>query len=200
MKRQDVDAEQLIEATRQWVREKSWQREHLERTLDYVVMLEPDASLAARLAGLTHDMERAFPEGSPRFEPERGWDDPLYNIAHQERSGRFVGDFLRDQGVPEALVREVVAIVVVHEFGGFPDADLVQAADSLSFLEVHTDLPGKWVQTGRTTVEQARGKILFSFDKIKLPQGRELGKPLLERALRIFEEDVAGMGRSEQEP
>jgi hypothetical protein len=34
---------------------------HLRRTADWIRVLAPTASLAVLLAGLTHDMERAYP-------------------------------------------------------------------------------------------------------------------------------------------
>jgi len=183
--------EALIEVARQWVRATHpSQALHMERTLDFIVDIDPAAALTTRLAGLMHDIERAFP-GSPVFEPDRGWDDPLYNVAHMERCGRFVGDFLRDQGVEETFVRTVVAIVVVHERGGWPEADLVQAADSLSFLDVNVPLAARWAASGRTTEAQARAKLQYSFDRMKVERARELGRPLLERAWQIFEAELA---------
>lgn len=183
--------EQLLELARQWVRATHpAQALHMERTLDFIAELDPSATLSTRIAGLTHDIERAFPD-SPVFEPDRGWDDPLYNVAHMERCGRFVGDFLRDHGAEESFVRTVVAIVVVHERGGWPEADLVQAADSLSFLDVNVPLAAQWAVNGRTTEDQARGKIQYSYDRMKLASARELGKPLLQRAWQIFDAALA---------
>ncbi len=45
-----------------WI-EPYWNAEHLVRTRDWLLELEPDASEALRLAALTHDMERHFPGG-----------------------------------------------------------------------------------------------------------------------------------------
>ena len=38
------------------------------------------------------------------------------------------------------LIEDVEELIRVHEWGGSPDANLVQAADSLSFLETNIDL------------------------------------------------------------
>jgi len=124
----------VIEVVRHWVREHSPQAPHLEQTLAWTMELEPSASEELQIAALSHDMERAFPEGSPKWEADRGWSDPLYDIAHTERSARFVGDFLRDAGLPEEKVRQVIQLILAHETGGWNEADVVQAADSLSFL------------------------------------------------------------------
>ena len=62
----------MIEIVRRWVRERSPQADHLERTLAWAIELEPDASEEVQIAALSHDMERAFPDGSPRWEADRG--------------------------------------------------------------------------------------------------------------------------------
>jgi hypothetical protein len=181
----------VIEAVRGWVRENSPQAPHLERTLAWTIELEPDASEEVQIAALSHDMERAFPEGSPRWEADRGWNDPLYDIAHTERSARFVGDFLRDQGVPEPSVREVVRLVLAHESGGWHDADVIQAADSLSFLETMGGPVARWVLDGRASTEQARGRIDHAAQRIRLGPARKIAESMLPRAMRDFDEELA---------
>jgi len=81
-------------------------------------------------------MERAFP-GLDSPSQRNGFLDLDYYRAHSERSARIVSVYLTEQGVSEQLVTEVAALIRVHEFGGWPEANLVQAADSLSFLEVN---------------------------------------------------------------
>ena len=56
------DAVSLEEEALVWV-EPYWNAEHLVRTRDWVVELEPQAGEAVRLAALTHDMERHVPGG-----------------------------------------------------------------------------------------------------------------------------------------
>jgi hypothetical protein len=181
----------VIEAVRSWVRERSPQAPHLERTLAWTIELDPDASEEVQIAALGHDMERAFPEGSPRWEAARGWQDPLYDIAHTERSARFVGDFLRDHGVPEPSVREVVRLILAHESGGWHDADVIQAADSLSFLETMGRPVARWVAEGRATAEQARGRIDHAVRRIRYAPAKEIAASMLPKALRDFDDEVA---------
>jgi hypothetical protein len=181
----------VIDAVRGWVRERSPQAPHLERTLAWTIELEPDASEEVQIAALSHDMERAFPDGSPRWEAGRGWKDPLYDIAHTERSARIVGDVLRDHGVPEPSVREVVRLILAHESGGWHDADVIQAADSLSFLETMGGPVARWVLEGRATAEQARGRIDHAAKRIRLGPAREIAEPMLPQAFRDFDEELA---------
>lgn len=158
---------------------------HLERARDWVVYLEPGASLEMRVAALTHDIERMFP-GSPVFDKRRGrWDDPHYLYAHGARSGTIVGAWLHDQNaaVERCSIPEVQRLVTLHEFGGLDGADIVQAADSLSFLETLQDIVAGWVTGGECGVEQARAKYQYMADRIRVPEARKLAGPLLTEAL-----------------
>ncbi|HYS97961.1 MAG TPA: DUF4202 domain-containing protein [Candidatus Dormibacteraeota bacterium] len=184
----------MIEAVRTWVRERSPQARHLEQTLAWTLELEPSASEEVQIAALSHDMERAFPESSPKWEADRGWNDPLYDMAHTERSARFVGDFLRDAGLAEHKVREVVRLILAHETGGWHDADVVQAADSLSFLETMARPVARWVFEGRASPEQARARIDHAAQRIHHPRAREIANAMLPQAMRDFDEELAGGG------
>ena len=184
----------MIEIVRRWVRERSPQADHLERTLAWAIELEPDASEEVQIAALSHDMERAFPDGSPMWEADRGWHDPLYDTAHTERSARFVGDFLRDHAVPERTVREVVGLVLAHESGGWPEADIVQAADSLSFLETMGRPAARWSLEGRATTEQARARLDYAVQRIRLAPARQIAATMRPKAMQEFEEELARAG------
>ena len=181
----------LLQEAHRWVQEKSPHVAHLERTEEWALELSPDASAAVRLAALTHDMERGYPEGSPRWEPGRGWDDPLYNMAHSERSARIVGDFLRDRGAEEPFVREVVRLVVFHETGGFPEADVVQAADSLSFMETMVPVVAGWVTGNLVDPDYAQNRMRHAARRIRHERGRQLAEQMLPQALAQVDEAVA---------
>ncbi len=47
----------------------------------------------------------------------------------------MVAAWLAEQGAPADVAARAEALVRVHEEGGDPEADVLQAADSLSFLE-----------------------------------------------------------------
>jgi hypothetical protein len=66
--------------------------------------------------------------------------------------------------------------------GGWPEADLVQAADSLSFLETNVDLFLGFARSGKFSVDDVREKFDFSYERIRIPRARELALPLLESA------------------
>jgi kynurenine formamidase len=158
---------------------------HLERTLDWLLELDPDASEAARIAAATHDVERAYPDGAAPWDSARDWDSPEYNRWHQDRCADMIGPGLLERGASEELAREVAGLVRVHEDGGWLEADLVQAADSLSFLETMVPLVVGWVEAGRASRDRAEGKLRHSVERIShdLPRAREVGEALLAPAL-----------------
>ena len=63
----------------------------------------------------------------------------------------------------------------MHESGGSPRADVLQAADSLSFLETQTDLFIGMVRDGRLTRERAEDKLQLMQDRIRIPSAGGAG-------------------------
>jgi hypothetical protein len=179
-----------LDAARAWVQERlPWQARHLERAYDWALELEPHAPEALVLAASTHDMERGYPDGSPVWS-EGCWADTLYLMAHSERSARIVGDFFRDRGAAERLVRDVVRLIVAHEVGGWPEADLLQAADSLSFLETIQPVISKRLAAGTLSAVGARAWLDFQFERIRLERAREIGRPMLHEARAELEREL----------
>jgi len=163
---------------------------HLARARDWLVHLDPGASLEARLAVVTHDIERMFPNGPKQNKATGRWDDPHYLYAHASRSAEVVGFWLQSQPGPreEIDLSEVQRLITLHEFGGVGGADLVQAADSLSFLETLQDVAKSWVINGECGVEQAGAKHRYMAERIRVPEARRLAEPLLAQALASLED------------
>jgi hypothetical protein len=173
----------VIDRAERWI-EPYWNAEHLRRTAEWMLVLEPEANETLQLAALTHDMERHFPGGPVpdlTVPPEANAE---YRREHSKRSARIVGEWLRGEGAPEATISEVTRLIQLHEVGGDHDADLLQAADSLSFLEVNVDVPYAWARRGDCDLERARAQHAWMFERIKVPLARSLAKPLYEGALR----------------
>ena len=166
---------------RDWVVEKyPFNREHLLRSLEWLDRVAPNSPDTLRMAALTHDMERAFP----------GPDQPVnigftaeYEQAHADRSARIVGEWLRGEGADDAFVAEVERLIRAHETGGWPDADLVQAADSLSFLETNVELFLGFARSGRFSLSDIRRKFDAARDRIRVPHLKALADPLAAHAL-----------------
>jgi hypothetical protein len=59
----------------------------------------------------------------------------------------------------------------------------VQAADSLSFLDVNVDLFLGFARTGRFTFAEVREKFEASRDRIRVPHLRAMAATMADRAL-----------------
>ncbi|GAC1479834.1 MAG: hypothetical protein NVS2B12_34760 [Ktedonobacteraceae bacterium] len=189
---------------RVWVRDNYGRNaEHLLKAEEWLRRINPDASQAMLLATLTHDMERAFPgPDSPKADPTRGPDDPIYNNAHSERSARIVSAFLREHDAPVDLVTEVAQLICVHEFGGWPAANWVQAVDSLSFLEVNIELFLHFINPSlpeHRTPAEVRAKFDWMYDRIQIPAAYSLAMPLYEVALEKLHAKEALLAQSQRQ-
>jgi hypothetical protein len=165
-------AEALVEGKRNGL--------HLLRTRDWAVELDPDASEALRLAALLHDVDRDA-SGVPLADQVAAWDDPAAVAEHAARSARIAGEWLRAERAPEPLVEDVEALIRLHEVGGSRPAGVLQAADSLSFLEVNP--AARWLREGLAAKDEAARKLCAMHDRIRVEAAMEAAAPLLERAL-----------------
>jgi hypothetical protein len=164
-----------------------WNAHHLVRTHGWLLDLDPKAGQALRLAALTHDIERHFPGGPPVDLSRNTEADRSYMRLHSERSARIVGEWLHDHGALPQLVSEVERLIRAHEIGGGADEDLLQAADSLSFLETNAELVASWFTSGRCSREQAEAKVHWMFERISVERAQRLAQPLYEQALAVVD-------------
>ena len=178
----------LIQLARLWVIDNyPYNSTHLLKSLDWVDRLAPHASEAVRLATLTHDMERAF-SGLDAIPIKMN--DRAYEEAHSNRSARIVGEWLRANGARAELVGDVENLIRVHEWGGSLDANLVQAADSLSFLETNVDLMVGFAKTGKYSKADIASKFDRMYERIQVPAARTIARPMWEHAMARLEDSV----------
>jgi hypothetical protein len=170
------------------------QAEHLLRTRDWVLDLDRQSSDAVLLAALTHDIERHVPGGPQQDKSGAAWDDPEYLRAHSERSAQIVGTWLRSQGARPELGDEVVELILLHEVGGSPAADVLQAADSISFLETLSDVVVSWIRSGECSAEKAKLKHDWMLDRIRIEPARALAQPFYERAVAQIDTERRRVG------
>jgi hypothetical protein len=174
----------------EWVR-PHYDHVHLFHTVRWLLTIAPTASEPLLFAALTHDMERHFPGGTQPDKAAGAWDDVEYNRMHSRRSADIVTAWLREQGAPAELIRDVEQPILEHELGGSPEGNLVQASDSLSFLEVNGRLVTSWVLKGETSLENGIRKLDWMYERIAVPEARALARPLYEQAVAGVREDVA---------
>jgi hypothetical protein len=185
----------LRDHVREWVCAKyEHGARHLLQAEVWLQRLKPEASEELLLAALTHDMERAFPgPDSPSLDPKQGVDNPVYNMAHSERSARIVSTYLREQGASDECIEQVARLIRAHEYGGDGDENLVQAADSLSFLDVNVDVFLGWMDAGdeQWNADAVDDKFTWMYERIQVPQARELARPLYEEAMHKLKSRTA---------
>jgi hypothetical protein len=179
-----------------WI-EPYYDREHLTRAADWMLALAPDAPEHLVLSALMHDLERSVPGGPVLDMANTPWDDRAYNDAHTGRSAQVVAQWLLDQGAPAEFAAAVRQPVREHEFGGSPEGDLMQAADSISFLETNSRLVAGWANAGRCSQQKAREKLQWMGDRVRHAAGREIALAFQRRSLDEFNQltDHKGDGR-----
>jgi hypothetical protein len=188
------DVHDLERAAETWIEPYADAR-HLRRTREWALRLQPAAPIAVRLAALTHDRERHLP-GGPTMDPaSMEPDDAGYLRAHAERSSAIVSSWLRDQGASPDLVSTVADLVRRHETGGSPAADLVQAADSRSFLEPKRGLMQRWLADGRCDLARAERQATWMAERVRPLAARRLAEPLLAETLRLLRATAAAIDR-----
>jgi HD superfamily phosphohydrolase YqeK len=104
----------LVARARGWMAEQHPHFDHMQRALDWTLVLDPDASDAVQIAAVTHDAERAYPDPDSPWDSAVSWADPEYNRWHQERCALIVGEWLREQGAAPELTEEVERLVRAH--------------------------------------------------------------------------------------
>lgn len=172
----------LEDRAERWVSDVHPHAPHLVRARDWVVVLDPSASDELRVAAMLHDIERAFPDTTAPWDPAADWSNPAYLRWHQDRSAAIAGSWLADEGADPVLTAAVESLITVHEDGGWPEADLLQAADSLSFLETLKAVPVAWVRRGISPAV-ARAKVRFMADRIVVEAAKQEAERLVNEAL-----------------
>jgi len=173
-----------------WIQDY-YDRDHLVRAADWVLELEPEAPEPLVLAALLHDAERSVPGGPVLDKATQPWDDAAYNRAHCDRSAAVVAGWLVGKGASERFVNGALAIRE-HEFGGSPEGDLLQAADSVSFLEVNGPLVARWVTEGECSAEKGREKLRWMAERVRLECARPLASAQLAVALAVVDRAAEG--------
>jgi N-formylmaleamate deformylase len=176
-----------------------YDREHLLRAGDWMLRLAPDAPEYLIIAALTHDLERSVPGGPVLDRVNMSWDDREYNRAHCDRSAQVVSRWLEDQGASAEFVDGVAQPIREHEFGGSPEGDLMQAADSISFLECNGRLVAGWVTTGAVTYEKGLEKLCWMRDRVRFRPARDDARRCYALAVAEVDRQVALAGLRGQE-
>ncbi len=105
---------------------------HAENTLQWVLKLYPNADDALQIAALAHDIDRA---SDSKVNRENYDDYDSFKAAHAKNSARILKEILEEHKAPSSVVEEAWHLVLGHEVGGDPEADLLKDADSIAYFD-----------------------------------------------------------------
>ena len=107
---------------------------HSKNTREWVLKLKPEADMALQIAALAHDIERSMDERKIRRENYTDYNE--FKKEHSKSSAKILREILFIHHISKAIIDKVTDLVMLHEFGGNPEADILKNADSISFFDV----------------------------------------------------------------
>ena len=131
---------------------------HAENTLQWLLKIKPDADDALQIAALAHDIDRASDQKVKRDDYE---DYDAFKAAHAKHSANILRDILEAHGVCSYIIDKACRLVLHHEVGGDPEADVLQDADSISYFD--SNLP---LYYGREGWEETKRRCLWGYRRL----------------------------------
>lgn len=161
--------------------------EHALDTWQWMLRLDPSASLAAQVAALFHDVERLASEPEARRE-QRAPDYQAFKDAHARRGAEIARRELTAAGLDRATIDRAAHLISMHErLESDPDLALLSEADALSFFSRNSDGFADYFGP-----EHTRRKVAYSLGRLRPATRRRL------RSIRL-RADVAAAVRAELE-
>jgi len=156
---------------------------HLERTVFWIKKLKPDADEALLVAGISHDIERAFREVDYSLIKDKGFNSKEHLINHQNKGSKIIADFLNSQKFDKNIIEKIKALVSNHEVGGDFDQNILKDADSISFFENNID---HFINKIAPKIGREKVKIKFDwmFNRIINKEAKEIALPWYKDALQ----------------
>jgi hypothetical protein len=174
--------------------------DHALDTWRWVLRLEPQASRAAQVAALFHDVERLVSESELRVE-QHAADYEAFKRAHAAAGARLARVTLEALG-DEELAARVEALVAGHERpGADPEGQLLNEADALSFFSLNAS--GFIAYYGLT---HTRRKVAYTLARLGARGFRALGGVRLGAEIAALVDDAlsgtaaAAAGAAESAP
>ncbi len=161
---------------------------HSINTLEWLLMLYPEADIALQVAALGHDIERAVPERKISAAKFKTYDE--YMNAHAQNSADILLEIMQECGIDQELADEIACLVSRHETGGGERLDLLVNADVLSFFQVCLPL-----YFDRKGPEITKRRMVWGYKKLSQENRKKVGEiELLDEELKVLEEETIGPG------
>ena len=160
---------------------------HFDRTVYWLKQLRPDADEALLIASISHDIERASRLGDAGLgRTDKGFLNIDDNTYHQEKGAEIIGNFLKEQGADDKLIKRVKHLVSAHEYGGDDDQNLLKDADSLSFVENNASI--FIARLDKLGYDNVKEKFDWMYGRISEPKAKQLAKPFYEKMIKKLHE------------
>jgi len=107
---------------------------HSKNTREWVLKLKPEADMALQIAALGHDIERSTARKTKR---QNYVDYNEFKKAHSRKSAKLLCEILSKYDLNQTVIDKITKLVICHEFGGNPEANILKDADSISYFDVN---------------------------------------------------------------
>jgi len=157
---------------------------HHQRTVYWLKKLESKPSEALLIAGITHDIERAF-----YGDWKKGSIKATDINKHQKQSAQIVADFLSKENADPELISRVKELISHHEIGGDREENVLCDADALAVLEQKgLRFVRKFKKMGLSN-NLIKKRIDYYYSRIKSAPAQKLAYPWYQKALKIIERE-----------
>ncbi|MEK7588765.1 MAG: DUF4202 family protein [Patescibacteria group bacterium] len=149
------------------------QKPHFERAVYWIEKFLPEVTETHKIAAYSHDIERAF-----RDEGQLVPDDYLdqkFLTYHQEKGGKIISEFLKENNASEEMIEKVYHLVSKHEVGGDAEQNALMDADSVSFFETNAEM----FVTKKAPIEgytKVKSKLDWMFERISTEEHKEYAR------------------------
>lgn len=109
---------------------------HSLDVLNWVKIIDPNASESLQIAALAHDLDRGIAPMIRKIDEET-YDE--YKERHAKRSSELIAQLMTKYNFPQSTIKRTVSLVKNHEVGGDDEADILMDADSISFFSCNID-------------------------------------------------------------
>ncbi|MBI4708811.1 MAG: HD domain-containing protein [Candidatus Portnoybacteria bacterium] len=147
---------------------------HHQKTVYWIKKLKPEAEEALLIAGMSHDIERAF-----NGDWKAGSSDPAKLKKHQELSADEIEKFLEKEQAPKELIEKAINLILHHEEGGTEDQNILCDADCLAYFEEKSIKKAAKARAGGKS-EEYRKKLDYLFNRIHSLEARQIAQPLYD--------------------
>lgn len=128
----------------------------------WMLRLDGNASLAAQLAALFHDVERLASEADARVEHLAG-DYQEFKDAHARGGAAMTREVLAQAGVAGPVVDRVAELIAAHERqSADPEVAILNDADALSFFSLNSSGYADYFGS-----EQTKKKVAYTLNRMR---------------------------------